>query len=179
MGSSPYPAEPPKKKGGATWIIVGVLGCLGLLVLVAIVGIVAAIAIPSLLKARISANEAQNIGDIRSMISAQVVYQTESGRYGSLECLQAPASCLKSYSGPSLLSPEMAQTEKGGYRRTFELTPDGEGFTYVAVPITPTSTGVRAFCGDGTGVICVSASGARPNTSGGRCQLDATCMPLR
>ena len=36
-----------------------------LLIVVAIIGIIAAIAIPSLLRARVSANEAATIGDIR------------------------------------------------------------------------------------------------------------------
>ena len=42
-----------------------------LLIVVAIIGIIAAIAIPSLLRARVSANEAQAIGDTRSVISAE------------------------------------------------------------------------------------------------------------
>ena len=42
-----------------------------LMIVVAIIGILAAIAIPSLLRARVSANEAATIGDIRTVISAQ------------------------------------------------------------------------------------------------------------
>ena len=42
-----------------------------LLIVVAIIGIIAAIAIPSLLRARVSSNEAATIGDIRSVISAE------------------------------------------------------------------------------------------------------------
>ena len=42
-----------------------------LLIVVAIIGIIAAIAIPSLLRARVSANEAATIGDIRTLISAE------------------------------------------------------------------------------------------------------------
>ena len=41
-----------------------------LLIVVAIIGIIAAIAIPSLLRARISANESATIGDIPTVISA-------------------------------------------------------------------------------------------------------------
>ncbi|HXY38472.1 MAG TPA: prepilin-type N-terminal cleavage/methylation domain-containing protein, partial [Vicinamibacteria bacterium] len=47
-----------------------------LLIVVAIIGIIAAIAIPSLLRARISANEAATIGDTRTVISAQAAYQS-------------------------------------------------------------------------------------------------------
>ena len=44
-----------------------------LLIVVAIIGIIAAIAIPSLLRARVSANEAATIGDIRTVISADFI----------------------------------------------------------------------------------------------------------
>jgi len=40
-----------------------------LLIVVAIIGIIAAIAIPNLLRARVSANEAQAIGDVRTVAS--------------------------------------------------------------------------------------------------------------
>src|SRR6266540_1950896 len=45
-----------------------------LLIVVAIIGIIAAIAIPSLLRARVSANEAAAIGDTRTVISAEAAY---------------------------------------------------------------------------------------------------------
>ena len=51
-----------------------------LLIVVAIIGIIAAIAIPSLLRARVSANEAATIGDIRTVISAQAAYQSAQRR---------------------------------------------------------------------------------------------------
>ena len=45
-----------------------------LLIVVAIIGIIAAIAIPNLLRARVSANEAQAIGDTRSVMFASATY---------------------------------------------------------------------------------------------------------
>ena len=45
-----------------------------LLIVVAIIGIIAAIAILGLLRARISANEAAAIGDIRPVLSAEAAY---------------------------------------------------------------------------------------------------------
>ena len=50
-----------------------------LLIVVAIIGIIAAIAIPSLLRARVSANESATIGDIRTVISGQAAYQSANG----------------------------------------------------------------------------------------------------
>ena len=46
-----------------------------LLIVVAIIGIIAAIAIPSLLRARVSANESATQGDIRTVISANAAYE--------------------------------------------------------------------------------------------------------
>ena len=45
-----------------------------LLIVVAIIGIIAAIAIPSLLRARVSANEAAAIGDTRTVISSEAAH---------------------------------------------------------------------------------------------------------
>ena len=59
-----------------------------LLIVVAIIGIIAAIAIPSLLRARVSANEAAAIGDTRTVISAEAAYQSaNSGFYGQITCM--------------------------------------------------------------------------------------------
>jgi type II secretory pathway pseudopilin PulG len=176
MGSSPYPQEPPKK-GGKTWIIALVVGCVAIPIGIAVLGIIAAIAIPSFLRARISANESQNIGDIRALISAEVVYQSQSGRFGTPECLHAPSTCIKGYSGAAFVDTAALAMERSGYRRTFELSPDGESFTYVVEPMKAGQTGVRSFCGDSTGIIC-ETKGARPSTSRGRCEVDATCTPL-
>src|SRR6476661_532937 len=65
-----------------------------LLIVVAIIGIIAAIAIPSLLRARIAANEADAIGDSRTLVSASVTYQTGNGSYeNSLSCMSGPSNC--------------------------------------------------------------------------------------
>src|SRR6516162_7840562 len=63
-----------------------------LLIVVAIIGIIAAIAIPSLLRARVSANESATIGDIRTVISAQAAFQSANGGWytNSWACLVQP-----------------------------------------------------------------------------------------
>jgi type IV pilus assembly protein PilA len=52
-----------------------------LLIVVAIIGIIAAIAIPNLLRARISANEASAIESVRAVHSANVAYNSVCGGY--------------------------------------------------------------------------------------------------
>src|SRR5438093_2236190 len=61
-----------------------------LLIVVAIIGIIAAIAVPGLLRARMSGNEASAIGSLRAINSGQASYSSScaSGGYaGTLEDL--------------------------------------------------------------------------------------------
>src|SRR5512135_2243280 len=91
-----------------------------LLIVVAIIGIIAAIAIPSLMRARVSANESSTIGDIRTMISAQAAYQSANGGYyeGRMECLLKPSGCIPDYpaNAPVFLPSDFASEPKSGYR---------------------------------------------------------------
>src|SRR6185436_9995788 len=71
-----------------------------LLIVIAIIGIIAAIAIPSLLRARVSANESGAIGDTRTVISGEAAYgSANSGFYGVISCLNIPsnAACIVGY----------------------------------------------------------------------------------
>src|SRR5688572_29842285 len=66
-----------------------------LLIVVAIIGIIAAIAIPGLLRARMSGNEASAIGSMRAVNSAESTYSSSCGGGGyaqSLEDLALPPS---------------------------------------------------------------------------------------
>jgi type IV pilus assembly protein PilA len=139
-----------------------------LLIVVAIIGIIAAIAIPSLLRARVSANEAATVGDIRSVISAEATYHSAAGGvYGTLTCLNVPsaAGCIPSYpaTAPTFLDSQIvALLAKSGYNRSFEEAPIPGGlscYTYHATPSVQNQTGVRGFAGDCSGRICFTGSG--------------------
>ena len=154
-----------------------------LLIVVAIIGIIAAIAIPSLLRARVSANESATIGDIRTVISAQAAYQSaNAGWYDSrLTCLAtAGASCIPNYptNAPTFLDSNIAfLLPKSGYNRTFEsgappvpTTPlasgsQVSGYAYLTSPVNQGQTGVRGFGGDSSGVLCFTANGVIPPTA--------------
>ena len=161
-----------------------------LLVVVAIIGIVAAIAIPSLLRARVSADEAATVGDVRAVVSAEAVYQSaNSGFYGELICLSQPSDpgCIPSYAGPSFIDANMTSLSiKSGYTR--RATYDAGGFAgqqaldhgtycYQARPTVSGITGVRSFGGDPAlvgaaqaDVDCCAADGT---------MQAAVCAPLR
>ena len=139
-----------------------------LLIVVAIIGIIAAIAIPSLLRARISANESGMIGDIRTVISGEAAFQSaNSGYYGTITCLGtagAVAVCIPGYptNGPSFLDENIINlVTKSGYWRSFEdiaattgtdTAGDIAGFCYEGTP-SSAQGGVRSFGGDASGVL--------------------------
>jgi uncharacterized membrane protein YhaH (DUF805 family) len=168
------------------------------LLIVPVIGIVAAIAIPSLLRARISANEAAAIGDVRTAISAQAAYQSvNQGLYESrAECLSRPESCIPGYSGPTFLDPGMFGMPRHGYVEELHggtppasATPgtspsSTSGYAVIAYPVSPNKTGVRAFCGDASGRLCHAVDNSKESLlerlaeePGVRCA--ATCLDLR
>ena len=184
----------PHVYGGKGFAIGGIVAAaMSLVVAIPVGGIVAAIAIPSLLRARTSANESATLGDIRTMISAQAAYQSSSGGYyGTPDCLARPKECIPNYDGPHFLDAELASAQvKSGYRRTFHPGPavssalDGSAvppgslstFAYVAVPANPGQTGIRAFCGDSGGRVCAVNSGGI-DASGGECPPPPACNDL-
>src|SRR6476661_1746919 len=84
-----------------------------LLIVVAIIGIIAAIAIPGLLRARMSGNEASAIASLRAIISAQAAY--------AAQCNGAYAPNLGTLSSRGLLSSDLAgptTVVKSGYTIT-------------------------------------------------------------
>ena len=77
-----------------------------LLIVVAIIGIIAAIAVPGLLRARMSGNEASAIGSLRAINSAQSTYSSScaSGGYATdlVDLFTAPAGSTAGFISPDL-----------------------------------------------------------------------------
>jgi prepilin-type N-terminal cleavage/methylation domain-containing protein len=131
-----------------------------LLIVVAIIGIIAAIAVPGLLRARISGNEASAVGSLRSVVSAQADYNSLNRAYADdLANLATP--CPPQLTVAFLAADLNANgVVKSGYQfdnvpATLPLAvvgpndvcglPSTTGFYATAIPQTPGTTGNRAF----------------------------------
>lgn len=143
-------------------LIMGYLSVVGIPVIL----IIAAIAIPNLLRARISANESSAVGSIRTINTAEVTYAStypQAGFSASLEALGGSSPCTSTSTTACLIEPVLAAGQKSGYRFTYEAQ-DTNGDqvmdTYVvqAVPVSPGQTGVRFFCSDESGIIRYSTA---------------------
>lgn len=146
-----------------------------LLIVVAIIGIIAAIAVPGLLRARMSGNEASAIGSLRAITSGEAAFSSScgSGSYApSLENL-----VLAPTGGTGFISPDLNSNGvlKSGYNVslvsattavTSTATPCNGTFTMVsayyakAEPATLNGTGTRAFSTDVRGTIFQKSNSA-------------------
>jgi len=159
-----------------------------LLIVVAIIGIIAAIAVPGLLRARMSGNEASAIGSMRSINSAQATYAASCANGGYAQSLvdlvTGPGG------GAGFISPDLSANGvvKSGYTVNL-LAAAGSGVVTVAAntcnasandamggyyartePVTVGTTGTRSFATDTRGSVFQDTTGAvvaDPPTVGG------------
>jgi len=153
-----------------------------LLIVVAIIGIIAAIAVPGLLRARMSGNEASAIGSLRAINSAEASYSSATGGGGyAITLAVLSTSCPGGTQG--FISPDLATdpSTKSGYTVTLadstaspaDVTDDCNtnksrtGYYATAVPIGIGTTGQRAFSTAAHGTIYFDATGAAPAETGG------------
>jgi len=142
-----------------------------LLIVVAIIGIIAAIAVPGLMRARISGNESWAIGSLRAIGSAQGTFAAScaSGKFAqTLDILGTGPS-----GGAPFLSPDLAQTPsvtKAGYMVSMTgttapsasaacngATALASGYHAWADPMS-TNTGTRYFFINSTGTVWQATS---------------------
>jgi prepilin-type N-terminal cleavage/methylation domain-containing protein len=133
-----------------------------LLIVVTIILIIAAIAIPNLVRARISVNEAAAASSVRTSNATQVTYQSTyptMGYANSIAALGPPASTGCPARGPGaanaclidfgLASATVPAAAKTGYYFGMGVpagSPPDQGYTVGGAPAGFNQTGVRGFC---------------------------------
>ncbi len=131
-----------------------------LMIVIAVILIIAAIAIPGILNAKITANEASAIGSLRAINTAQVSYQSAyptTGFAPSLTTLGGPDTCTPTAENACLIDPDLTAGTKSGY--TFATSPVAVGnqasVSYVsgAAPLAFKHTGIRRFCSSEKNII--------------------------
>ena len=135
-----------------------------LLIVVAIILIIAAIAIPSLLRARESANESSAVASLRTINTGMVSYNAAYPTVGfasTLSVLGGVAPCTASATTACLIDSVLSSCTKSGY--TFAATGSGgpplSTYYATAVPYTLNATGTRSFCSASDAVIRVNPAG--------------------
>src|SRR6266540_1134446 len=155
-----------------------------LLIVVAIIGIIAAIAVPGLLRARMSGNEASAIGSLRAINSGQASYSSSCAGGGYAidlaDLVKAPPNSSQGFISPDLKSNGIL---KSGYNVTLAkdlaagVTTIGTGaaacnvsasdpassYFASAVPSVPGGTGTRYFATDTRGTIFYDTAAAVAN----------------
>jgi prepilin-type N-terminal cleavage/methylation domain-containing protein len=152
-----------------------------LLIVVAIIGIIAAIAVPGLLRARQSGNEASAIGTMRALNSAQATFAASCGLGGYGNSLTALSTAPTS--GVPFISPDIASGAKSGYTHTMtggatsvaaqaatcnNVAASKTTYFAEAHPTTVGSTGQRSFATDQVGTIYQNGSGTTFTSASGQ-----------
>jgi type IV pilus assembly protein PilA len=133
-----------------------------LLIVVAIILIIAAIAIPNLLRARISANEASSVSSLRTMNTACITYNSTYGQYPPAASDLGPSGGIPTSTSADLLdqvlAPASGNASKSGYTFTYAAGAGNASYVINGDPITVNQTGVRHFFTDQSGVLRFNAS---------------------
>ena len=147
-----------------------------LLIVVAIIGIIAAIAVPGLLRARMSGNESSAIGSLRALVSGEIAYSSACGNNGyaiAFTTLGVPPPG----GSQAFLSPDMAVAapQKSGFSYTLAAgagaaagandcngTATQTAYYGTAIPTTFGTTGNRSFAVNTAGTIWQNTTNAAP-----------------
>ena len=144
-----------------------------LLIVVAIIGIIAAIAVPGLLRARMSGNESSAIGSLRAINSAQASYSSAAANGGYAILLATLADACPG-SSQGFISPDLSAdpSTKSGYEIVLadgaaaadvandcNAVMSRTAYYATALPITVGTTGNRGFASSAAGTIFFKADG--------------------
>jgi type IV pilus assembly protein PilA len=142
-----------------------------LLIVVAIILVIAAIAIPNLMRSRMSANEASAVAALRTIITSEIIYSSTytvgfSADLLSLSDGGAPTNCtgsaVPSASSACLVDSSLASGTKSGYVFTYGAGGGSGVNSTFAVNADPANagSGQRHFYTDDTDILRVNISAA-------------------
>jgi hypothetical protein len=134
-----------------------------------------------------AASRSMTIGDLRTLVSAEMAYASMNGElFDRPECLQRPSECIPGFGAdaPVFLDRELAAAARLGYARRFHPGPGAteeeirtknasasslKAFAFTAVPAPRTRGRCESFCTDSTGRICFLSDGSEPPVVDGLC----------
>ncbi len=131
-----------------------------IMIVVAIIGILASIAIPTLIRARMNANESTIKEDLRSYNSACEIFRSGQNPLRFPNDVTELAGAVPAYIDGTWLN-----TPRHQYNFTYVVGPQGVSYSMLASP-TPNG-GFNTFCIDHTGVLVASVNGAGAPAGGG------------
>jgi type IV pilus assembly protein PilA len=147
-----------------------------LLIVVAIIGIIAAIAVPGLLRARMSGNETSAIGSMRTISSAEAAYAGGAANGGYAASL-GRLSLACPGSTQAFISPDLSvdPSFKSGYQITLAAAAGAAAgpndcnaaasvtaYYATALPTQPGTTGNRGFATNTPGTVFFTPNGVAP-----------------
>ena len=147
-----------------------------LLIVVAIIGIIAAIAVPGLLRARMSGNESSAIGSLRAVVSGEIAYSSACGNNGYAIAFTTlgvpPPGGTQAFLSPDLA---VAAPQKSGFQYTLAAgagaaagpndcngTATQTAYYATSIPTTFGTTGNRSFATNTAGTIWQNTTNAAP-----------------
>jgi type IV pilus assembly protein PilA len=147
-----------------------------LLIVVAIILIIAAIAIPNLLRARMAANQASGLSNLRTITTAAITYSStySNGYPPDLPTLGGVG--LATCNGAILLDDTLTTPpyQKSGYQLSYQAqgapipnppaacaNPGFNAYLTTAVPVVVGQTGQTSYCSEEPGIIHYDPTGAQ------------------
>ncbi|MCU0666147.1 MAG: prepilin-type N-terminal cleavage/methylation domain-containing protein [Candidatus Omnitrophica bacterium] len=130
-----------------------------IMIVVAIIALLATIAIPGLLRTRLTANESNAIAGLRAVATAAETYRT-----AQVSPVYPPNLAALTGANPAFITGFVGTTKNGYVYAVTAGTDAINTFTATADPSTPGTTGNRYFCIDHTGIMRGSTAGAVATT---------------
>ena len=143
-----------------------------LLIVVTIILIIAAIAIPSLMRNKIQANETAAVETLRTLNESVLLYSNSYGGFPHSLSDMGPASggTAATSASADLIDSVLAKGVKSGYKFTYaavatDSSSNVQSYSITATPVAPGSSGQRSFFTDQSGTIRSTSSGTADSSS--------------